>query len=81
MLLRLPEGNIIIDHKTVSGDAETLRVKAVGYVGQLAVYGEALAKATGRSTLAMWVHFPLDGVMVELKVKSPTGCIYRASKG
>lgn len=81
MLLRLPEGNIIIDHKTVSGDAETLRVKAVGYVGQLAVYGEALAKATGRSTLAMWVHFPLDGVMVELKVKPPTGCIYRASKG
>lgn len=81
MLHRLPEGNVIIDHKTVMGDPELLRAKAVGYAGQLAVYGEALAKSTGRPTLAMWVHFPLAGVMVELKMKPPTGCIYRASKG
>lgn len=68
MLLRLPEGNVIIDHKTVMGDPELLRAKAVGYAGQLAVYGEALAKSTGRPTLAMWVHFPLTGAMVKVDV-------------
>lgn len=68
MLLRLPEGNVIIDHKTGLGDHAALQAKAVGHAGQLAAYSEALAKATGLPTLGIWVHFPLAGAMVGLTV-------------
>lgn len=68
MLLRQSSGNVIIDHKTGVGDPERLHAKAIGYAGQFATYSEALAKSTGRPTLAMWAHFPLAGSMIRLEL-------------
>ncbi len=68
LLLRLPEGNVIIDHKTGMGDHAALQAKTVDYAGQLAAYSEALAKATGLPTLGIWVHFPLAGGIVKLAI-------------
>lgn len=66
LLLRTPEGNIIVDHKTSTGTKEYLSAKAAGYAGQLRAYGEAMAEATGKPTLGIWVHFPFAGILVEL---------------
>ncbi|MBI9080812.1 MAG: UvrD-helicase domain-containing protein [Pseudodesulfovibrio sp.] len=66
MLSRQPDGDVIIDHKTSLGDRAVLEKKAMGYAGQLATYGEALEKATGKESQGLWLHFALAGLMVKI---------------
>jgi ATP-dependent exoDNAse (exonuclease V) beta subunit len=64
VLLELPEGYVIIDHKTTS---DTKREDAKGYAPQLFAYKEAVEAATSKKVLATLVHLPVLGLVVALK--------------
>ncbi len=66
MIIRLENGDVLVDHKTVDGDADRLEAKACGYAGQLAIYREAWEKATGRNVVETLIHFSLVGKIATL---------------
>ena len=66
MLLELPEGYVVIDHKSYPGTAGEEHVKQ--YAPQLAVYREAIEKATGKSVIAMLIHLPVLGKIFDLMI-------------
>ena len=65
MLLELPNGYIIIDHKThpASHDAEQY---AAGCAGQLDIYKKAVESATGKKVLKTIIHLPNLGKCYEI---------------
>jgi len=64
MLLELPEGYVVIDHKSYPGTDGEKHVKQ--YAPQLAVYKEAIEKATGKSVIATLIHLPVTGKIFEI---------------
>lgn len=66
MLLELPEGYVIIDHKThpAQHDAEQY---AAGCAGQLNLYRKAVEMATGRKVLRTIIHLPNIGRCYDVK--------------
>ncbi len=66
LLIDTPAGWILIDHKTFPGKAEEWAQQALGYSGQLDVYRQAVAGATGRPVLSQWIHFCIGGGLVEV---------------
>ncbi len=64
MLLELPEGYVVIDHKSYPG-ANAL-VEAKKYASQLAVYREAIEKATGKNVVATLIHMPVLGQIFDV---------------
>ncbi len=65
MLLELPNGYIIIDHKSYPG-ADPLE-HAKTYAPQLNIYQQAVEQATDKPVLATLIHMPIQGVMIEVK--------------
>ncbi|MBC8413593.1 PD-(D/E)XK nuclease family protein, partial [bacterium] len=59
MLLELPEGYIVIDHKSYSGNDP--KEHARQFAPQLAVYKEAIEKATGKEVISTLLHLPILG--------------------
>ncbi|RME57177.1 hypothetical protein D6779_09215, partial [Candidatus Parcubacteria bacterium] len=64
VLVELPEGFVIIDHKSFPGSAEEAIERAAGYAGQLGLYAEAVEQATGRPVLETAIHFAVQGTVV-----------------
>lgn len=64
MIIRLENGDVLVDHKTAGGDDGRLEAKASGYASQLAIYREAWEKATGRKVVERLIHFPMAGNVV-----------------
>lgn len=67
MLLELPEGFVIIDHKThpAAHDAEKY---AASCAGQLSLYRQAVEAATGKKVLQTIIHLPNLGRCYEVKI-------------
>lgn len=65
-------GLIVIDHKTFPGTTQAAAQRALGYSGQLAAYGRALREATGRPVLSTWIHYPVRGRLLEVRVEGST---------
>ncbi|MBI1949291.1 MAG: UvrD-helicase domain-containing protein [Deltaproteobacteria bacterium] len=65
LVVETPAGFAVVDHKTYLG-VEDVAATAASFAGQLAAYGDALAAATGRPVLALLVHLPLQGALVEI---------------
>ena len=64
MVLELPEGYVVIDHKSYPGaDGEE---HAKQFAAQLAAYKEAIEKATGKSVIATLIHMPVVGKVFDL---------------
>jgi len=64
MLLELPDGYILIDHKSYSGvDAED---HALQYAPQLLAYKEAIEKAGDKKVAALLLHMPVSGFVYML---------------
>jgi len=61
MLVRGPNGLLIIDHKSFPGSMEKALEKAKGAYGQLDIYKVAVEKATEEQVVSMWMHLPLAG--------------------
>ena len=69
LLLETKEGFVIFDHKTFAGRGEAAwRAKCAEFLPQLAVYAQALRRVRSESVAASWVHFPVGGGMLEVKV-------------
>jgi len=64
MLLELPEGYIVIDHKSYPG-ADTVE-HAKGYAPQLNIYKQAVKQATGMPVLQTLIHMPVQGSIVQV---------------
>jgi len=64
-------GAAVIDHKTFPGSAETAAARALGYSGQLAAYAGAIRAATGAAAASTWIHFPIRGRVVEVRLLDP----------
>jgi ATP-dependent helicase/nuclease subunit A len=61
-------GVVVIDHKTFPGTAEAAAWRALGYSGQLAAYADAIREATGAAIASTWIHFPVRGRLVEVRL-------------
>lgn len=67
LVLELPDGLVVVDHKTFPGRDEDAPGKAASYAGQLSAYAEALVAATGKPVLALAVHMPVLGIVCEIE--------------
>lgn len=56
----------IIDHKSFPGRFEQWEAKALQYAPQVALYGEAVKAASGRSCDHLLVHMPVVGTLLRL---------------
>jgi len=64
MLLELPDGYVVIDHKSYSGGDAGEHCKQ--YAPQLAVYKQAVELATGKPVLKTLIHMPMVGEVYEV---------------
>ena len=64
MILELPEGYVVIDHKSYSGKDPQEYLKK--YAPQLFLYKEAIEKATGKKVIATLLHLPMLGLILEV---------------
>ncbi|MDD3813131.1 MAG: UvrD-helicase domain-containing protein [Desulfocapsaceae bacterium] len=67
LLLEIPEGYLIVDHKSFAGNAQEAQKKAASFAGQLGVYAEAVAMATGRNVTGTWIHLPVIGASMNVQ--------------
>ena len=65
LLLELPDGVVLVDHKTYPGGRDTWLTKAAEFGPQFAVYAEALRLA-GKRVLEQWVSFAVAGGAVRM---------------
>ena len=68
LVVRCDPGLVVVDHKSFPGDMEQALARVAGYSGQLATYARALGRASGSPVTSTWIHLPMLGVIVELKV-------------
>ena len=66
MLLELPEGFVIIDHKTHPSKVDAMEY-AASCSGQLDLYRKAVEAATGKTVLQTIIHLPNSGRCYEVK--------------
>lgn len=64
-LIELPDGWVIIDHKTFPGSEELWIERAVSYLPQLQIYAHTLETASKKPVLEAWIHMPIVGKMVQ----------------
>jgi ATP-dependent helicase/nuclease subunit A len=68
LVLELPDGFVIIDHKTYAGKMKEAERQAKGYAGQLSAYADAYGAATGTACLGTYIHMPIMGVVWDVRV-------------
>jgi hypothetical protein len=61
-------GVVVLDHKTFPGAAEAAAERALSCSGQLAAYAAALRAAAGAPIASTWIHFPILGRLVEVRL-------------
>jgi ATP-dependent exoDNAse (exonuclease V) beta subunit len=66
-LVTTADGQIIVDHKTYPGADPTGHV-AAKYLGQMAVYRQAITDITGTVPARILIHLPLLGSVVEVQL-------------
>lgn len=66
LLLELPEGWILLDHKSNPQSADQWEKIAEEHAGQLAAYKDAIVRATGKPVLESWLFFPVSAGAVSI---------------
>lgn len=61
LLVDTADGWVLMDHKSAAAMGTIAEGKLAEYGGQLAAYGEALMRVTGKSVLAGWIVMPVAG--------------------
>jgi ATP-dependent helicase/nuclease subunit A len=69
LVARGPGGLVLVDHKTFPGSLEAALARVPQYSGQLAAYARALAAAGALPVASTWIHLPVLGAAVELRVQ------------
>ena len=67
-LIEKNESWVIIDHKFTDRTGNQLEVEALKYSGQIRAYREGVEAATAKKVESNWIHFPLAGILCELKI-------------
>ncbi|MBA3395884.1 MAG: UvrD-helicase domain-containing protein [Deltaproteobacteria bacterium] len=62
------DGFTLVDHKTFPGGLDAADERARGYSGQLAAYVAAIRAASGTPPRSTWIHFPVLGRAVEVRL-------------
>lgn len=70
LLLEIPDGFVIIDHKSFPGNKNEVIERAKGFAGQLESYSQAVQIATGKKVVMRVIHFPLSGIICVLLNRS-----------
>jgi ATP-dependent exoDNAse (exonuclease V) beta subunit len=68
LALETESGWIIIDHKTFPGTQQEAQTKAQQFIPQLTAYAAAVQRATGAPVLGTYLHLPLRGEIIVLKI-------------
>ncbi len=68
LLIKTDEGFAVIDHKSFPGSLADAVEKTKGYSGQLQAYANAVTAATGEPVVSMWIHLPVLGSLLEVRV-------------
>jgi ATP-dependent exoDNAse (exonuclease V) beta subunit len=66
LLVETSGGWILIDHKSSQHSANQWDTLAVEYSGQLAAYGEAICRTSGKPVLENWLYLPVAGGAVKV---------------
>ena len=69
LVLELPEGFVLVDHKSFPGSEAARTQRVLGYALQLARYTRALERALQKPLLAAFIHLPLRGELVEVDLR------------
>jgi ATP-dependent exoDNAse (exonuclease V) beta subunit len=71
LIIRTNDGTHVVDHKTFPGSVEQALDRVVAYSGQLDAYARALTEALHEPLISTWIHLPVPGVVIEMKL-APT---------
>lgn len=66
LFLELPDGFVLVDHKSFPGGAAERHERLTKWAQQLGWYAHVLAMATGKPLRAAFIHLPIRGEMVEV---------------
>ncbi len=66
LFLELPDGFVLVDHKSFPGGKAERDARLVEYAGQLGWYARALEAALGKRLRAAFIHLPIRGEIVEV---------------
>ena len=66
LILEIPGGFVLLDHKSFPGSVQQALQRASRYAGQLKAYSDAIAAASRRPVLEAYVHLPVSGLMVRM---------------
>lgn len=66
LLLETDEGWVLIDHKANPAPRDRWDQVAVDHGGQLSIYADALARATGRSVAETWIVLPVAAAVIRV---------------
>jgi len=69
LFLELPDGFVLLDHKSFPGGEKERDARALGYAVQLALYARSLEQALGKPLRATFVHLPVRGEVLELDLE------------
>lgn len=69
LVLDLGDKLVIIDHKTFPGARDIAVKEVAGYAGQLDAYRQMMEAATGRKVAACFIHCPVSGMAVPLRLE------------
>ncbi len=72
LVLLTSAGIVVIDHKTFPGSSDAAASRALDYSGQLAAYAAALQAATSTALASTWIHFPIRGRLIEVRLLDPS---------
>ena len=70
LLLELPEGWILFDHKANPQGRSEWQSIASKHAGQLAAYATAIVRASGKPVLEYWLFFPVSAGAVRLEIEA-----------
>lgn len=68
LLIELPDGFAIIDHKSFPGMVDVDGERLLTFAGQASLYARALESVTGRPTHQYWLHQPIAAVMTRVAI-------------
>jgi ATP-dependent exoDNAse (exonuclease V) beta subunit len=70
VLIKTNTGWVIVDHKFTAKPESELEQEALKYSGQLMAYKNAVEAATQKKVNSCWIHFPNNGLMLQIAVAS-----------
>ncbi len=71
LMLASAEGVHVVDHKSFPGTTEQALARAATHAGQLMEYARAAAEAGGRPVGEVFIHLPLVGMVVPVRLAEP----------